>query len=255
MRVELAKALDNDGRNARFLHDAKHCPPWQGGEALRHVELHEPEGTAAAALKFNGVSDQLGQVQRTGLGPKPHHRGAEIYTLEGRCPALCDSLGPEAVDHVQHRDGALVLWAGTPGGLRDHGDVGLQQLVGPGPLRLHRGEQVGDPAEEDVRERLPHSQGDAANPRRGALTHAAKRGPDPRQSPGFMRPRAPWNVREVPGSPEGSPTGGGVHRFVHPPNPADPVGPHGFVHGIVGAALLARGVQYRGSTPLGRIAV
>jgi hypothetical protein len=135
--VEVPKAPYHHRGNAGLLHDPKKGPPRKGGEALGHIELHQPERGSTATLKFDDVSKELSQVQRTGLGTETHNSGAQVGALKYRGPTLRDALCPEAVDHVQDSNGTLVLGSSATRCLGNHRHVGLQELRRPDPLRLH----------------------------------------------------------------------------------------------------------------------
>jgi hypothetical protein len=123
--VKVAKASYHHRGNAGLLHDPEQGPPRKRGEALGHVELDEPERTATATLKFDYIGEELGQVQGAGLGAETHNSGAQVGALEDRSPTLRNALGPEAVDHVQDSNGALVLGPSATRRFGDHSDVGM----------------------------------------------------------------------------------------------------------------------------------
>ena len=60
--VELPESPDHNHGDAGLLHNPEKGPPRNGGEALRDVELDEPERLSSASLKFNGVGEQLSDV-------------------------------------------------------------------------------------------------------------------------------------------------------------------------------------------------
>ena len=158
-------------------------------------------------------------------------------------PALDDALGPETIPHVQHGDRTLVLWAGSPRRLGDHGDIGPQELIRPDPRGLHQVQQSGNPPQDGLGEGLPHRQRNGSDTGRGAFSHAPKNRADALQGPKLVGPAAVGDVKEELGGAKGGPAGRSIHRRVHPPDTSDPIGPNGRIHRLVGATLNPRLIQ------------
>jgi hypothetical protein len=86
--------------------------------------------------------------------------------LERRSPAEYYSLSPHTVEDIQDRDRALVLRAATSSSFRDHGHIGMYELLRPATLSFHQVQQFGHTAEDRIRHTPPKRNRDASHPRR-----------------------------------------------------------------------------------------
>ena len=176
------------------------------------------------------------------LRTEPQHGRAQEGAVENGGPGEGNALGPEAVEHIQYSDGALILGAGPSRCLGDEGDVALQQLAGPDTGGFHHGQEIRQPGMDLRGQSLPKGDGETTVARGRAGTHRTQDPGDAALGPGL---RGPGETRreegEERGRPERSPAARRDVRGVLAPYAGHPKPAHLGIHLRHGRALQAGG--------------
>ena len=117
------------------------------------------------------------------LRTEPQNGRAQEGFLENWGPEEDNALGPEAVEHIQYSDGALILGEGPSRCFGDEGDVALQPDAGG----LHNGQEIRQ-QEMDLRgQSLPNGDVETTVASGRAGTHRTQDPGDAVLGPGLRR--------------------------------------------------------------------
>ena len=181
--VEGGKGLDQPWTHSHCTQHRKQCPPRQGVEALFNVKAGKPKVSLAPTLKDNDVREELRQMDGARFRPESKGCRTKEGLLQGGAPFHDNTLTPQPIEHLQHRDGTLISRPGSTRSFWNHSHIGIKPFGRPAALHFHHGQQSGDSRHPSIRQTPPNPNRYAKRTRRGTLPHLSQHLPHPVATP------------------------------------------------------------------------